>query len=289
MYPLVSVIIPTYHDWERLNLCLKALSLQTYPSERIEVLVVNNDPADPPPTELVRSNVKIIDEWSPGSYAARNKGLASCSGDILAFTDSDCIPDSRWIQNAVDLLLAGAERIAGKIELFYRSERLSPAEIYEKKFAFPQQGYANKGFAATANMFTWKICFTKVGVFNANLMSGGDYEWGIRASELGISIVYAPSAVVRHPARDSLKSLLQKRRRVLGGAHGISIVPRKSLVRLLLLGFLPPLRGCYCSEIREHLSLSQWGLLILTIWLLKAYSTCYQLLLRLNISRPYRC
>jgi cellulose synthase/poly-beta-1,6-N-acetylglucosamine synthase-like glycosyltransferase len=283
------VIIPTYHDWERLELCLKAMSLQTYPSERIEVLVVNNDPADPPPTNLVLTNVKIIDELSPGSYAARNKGLASCSGDILAFTDSDCIPDSRWIQNAVDLLLAGAERIAGKIELFYRSERLSPAEIYEKKFAFPQQRYANRGFAATANLVTWKTCFAKVGAFNADLMSGGDYEWGNRASELGLSVVYASSVVVRHPARDSLKSLLQKRRRVLGGAHSISIVPRTSLAGLLLRGFLPPLRGVCRSEIREDLSLSQWSVLILTLWILKVYSTYYQLLLRLNISRPYRC
>ena len=42
--PFVSVIIPTYHDWDRLKLCLKALEQQRYPTDRFEVLVVNNDP-----------------------------------------------------------------------------------------------------------------------------------------------------------------------------------------------------------------------------------------------------
>ncbi|MDZ7736204.1 MAG: glycosyltransferase [Gammaproteobacteria bacterium] len=44
--PYVSVIVPVYHDWDRLRDCLHALSQQHYPPESLEIIVVNNDPAD---------------------------------------------------------------------------------------------------------------------------------------------------------------------------------------------------------------------------------------------------
>lgn len=287
--PFVSVIIPTYNDWQRLVVCLAALSAQTYPSDRFEVLVINNNPEDSPPSSLALSNLRIINEALPGSYAARNTGIALAKGDILAFTDSDCVPDIRWIENAVsNLLLGGAKRLAGKVELIFRSKRRNLAEIYEEKFSFLQDRHANDGFAATANMVTWKTCFCEVGIFNAGLMSGGDYEWGARAQKCGIAIRYAPDVIVRHPARDSIRSLLQRRRRILGGRHQISTVRKVSMVRLLFLGFLPPLRIYSRSEFRAGLSVSVWSAMVLMLWALKAYSSFHQVLLRLEITRPTR-
>jgi len=135
--PFISVIIPTYHDWERLKLCLAALREQTYPQDRFEVLVVNNDPQDPVPEMELPNNFQVLSESKPGSYAARNKGISVAKGEILAFTDSDCIPYEDWLEKAVERLLDGAQRVAGHVELFFKSEKLTPAEIFEKAFAFP--------------------------------------------------------------------------------------------------------------------------------------------------------
>ena len=44
--PLVTVIIPTYHDWPRLSACLDALKMQSYSASLIEIFVVNNDPLE---------------------------------------------------------------------------------------------------------------------------------------------------------------------------------------------------------------------------------------------------
>ena len=215
--PFVSVIIPTYHDWHRLRVCLDALKHQTYDRNRYEVIVVNNA-VDEPPADL-----RLPDSWmlevepKPGSYAARNRGIRVSHGEILAFTDSDCIPDPEWIEEAARILRQGANRVAGRVELFYKGIRLTPAELYEKAFAFRQEKNAAAGSAVTANMLAWRYCFTRTGVFNEALMSGGDYEWGIRAHELGLNIAYVSEAVVYHPARATIRELVKKRRRVIDG------------------------------------------------------------------------
>lgn len=256
--PFVSVIIPTYHDWNNLKLCIGALKCQTYPEDCFEIVIVNNDPEDMPQAFDLTANCRLLSEAKPGSYAARNKGISGAAGEIFAFTDSDCIPYPDWIEQAVKILLEGAERIAGRIELIYKSERLTPAEIYEKIFAFDQKKNVRAGISVTANMITWKDNFKKTGFFNDSLMSGGDYEWGLRARNKGIRITYAPTAVVRHPARDKLLKLLEKERRVIGGAVDIE---RMGYRHKRLLGLFrelrPPLKSYIQLISGEKLSLSE--------------------------------
>src|SRR5687767_1234031 len=100
---LVSIIIPTYKDWVPLTLCTDALSKQTFPKEMFEIIIVNNNPNEQTPADFrLPENGKIISEPTPGSYAARNAALKIAKGDIVGFTDSDCIPDENWIKRAVD-------------------------------------------------------------------------------------------------------------------------------------------------------------------------------------------
>src|SRR5690606_18431287 len=122
--PFVSIIIPTYKDWQRLSLCLEALSKQTFPAENFEVIVVNNDPDDVVPTFIsLPETWQIVSERKSGSYAARNRGLLLAKGEILGFTDSDCLPDKDWIYNAVSIFEERkCDRIAGDIQIFYEDD-----------------------------------------------------------------------------------------------------------------------------------------------------------------------
>lgn len=215
----VSVIIPTYNDWRRLSLCLKALEEQSYPAERFEIIVVNNNPADTVPVGFhIPDNCQILTESKVGSYAARNKGLEHSSGNLLAFTDSDCIPDKDWIANGVDFLNRNPEftRIAGKIELFYRSKELTDAELYEKVYAFKQDFAASLGVSVTGNMFAYKYIFEQIGGFNDALFSGGDSEWSLRAQKAGFRISFGKDVIINHPARHDMAELVKKARRTAG-------------------------------------------------------------------------
>lgn len=220
----VSIIIPTYNDWDRLALCLNALESQSFPQDQFEVVVANNDPEDLTPGGFrCLPNCQVITEKKPGSYAARNAALKIAKGDIIGFTDSDCIPDKDWIKNAVNYfdINKTCDRIAGKVAIFFKGTVPTKAELYDKLYAFNQKEYVtNSGTGVTANMFSYKHIFDKLGPFKEDLMSGGDFSWGTNAQEKGYSIHYVENVIVYHPGRQTLQELIKKERRV-GGSQAI--------------------------------------------------------------------
>jgi len=188
--------------------------------------------------ELPR-NCQIITETKPGSYAARNAAIKISKGIFLGFTDSDCVPKKDWIKNAIQAFNENpkAKRVGGAIELFYKNREPSKVELYDKIFAFPQKAYVRSGNAVTANMFTYKSVFDQVGFFNENLMSGGDYQWGKLAKKNNFPIIYAPKAIVGHPARPTIKELVVKAKRVGKGQAKFKVSSNKGVFEYTL-GFL---------------------------------------------------
>lgn len=283
-FPFVSVIVPTYQDWERLKICLEALSNQTYPSEKFEVILVNNDFQEEPPYKIKQENVIIITEKNLGSYSARNSGLKIAHGKIIAFTDSDCIPYPDWIEKAVIEILNGADRVAGRIELFYQSiNNLTIAEIYEKAFAFNQSKNALKGVSVTANMIVTAATFDRVGLFNERLSSGGDIEWSLRACNLNIPIIYTSSAVVRHPARHTFFQLLRKRKRIAKGLVEFQKFNNcKDFSFYIFRGFMPPLSVLSDLAKRNDLKIDEKIYAWLTLYFLKIFSKLEYIKLKLT-------
>lgn len=222
-----SVIIPVWHQWDSLRVCLQGLSDQTHFNEILEIVVVNNDPDDNPP-EWVKTIKKLLllNESKPSSYAARNAGVKAAHGKILAFTDADCIPARDWIEQALAVLREHQDipRLAGKIELFFRHpEKRSAVELFEQVFAFQQERKViREGSAITANMFIRSYVFKTVGLFDETLKSWGDTEWGTRAARSGFPILYVPNVRVTHPARYSLRQLYKKTVRLYGGKWSIA-------------------------------------------------------------------
>ena len=214
--PFVSVIIPTYHDWDRLKLCLNALAQQSYPIDRFEVLVVNNDPDDRPSYVVASGNVRLLEEAKPGSYAARNAAIRVAKGEVFAFTDSDCIPCDHWIalavtefkkNNFVDILVGG-------VEFFYvNKNKPNSAELFSTAFEMAQERYAKNRRFATANVFIRKSVFDNLGGFNSSLYSGGDFELAKKADDAGYIFKFLSSVNVLHPARSKYSQLIQKARR----------------------------------------------------------------------------
>lgn len=222
MNPRVTVIIPVHDDADRLVRCLAALRAQTYPGP-IEIVVVDNAshqdvaaalPADPP--------VRLLHEPRPGSYRARNAGIAAATGDLLAFTDADCLPRPTWLERAVERLDSdpAIDAIGGRIELLFRdgAHPTTGPEIYEVRHTFRQDRYvAEWSFSATANLVTRAAAVSRVGPFDARLRSGGDLDWGRRLAAAGGRMVYDPDVVVEHPSRPGWRDLVVKSGRVAGG------------------------------------------------------------------------
>lgn len=216
--PMFSVIIPCYRDWTAAADCLRALSQQTVPRAMFEVILVNNDPNDPPPPDFPAGLADARPACKePGSYAARNTGLAVAQGRYLCFTDSDCLPAPDWLARLGVAFAAGADRVGGRICLFHRNARPNWVECYEIATAFRQDRYVASGWAATANMAARRDVFDRIGPFDATLKSSGDKQWGQRAAKAGVPVTYRPDAVVNHPSRSRFAEVARKARRVEGG------------------------------------------------------------------------
>ena len=250
----VSVIIPVYNDSEGLRLCLEALEKQTYPSDAYEVIVVdNNSKEDIAAVTGAFTQVRLIHESRQGSYAARNQGISIAKGEILGFTDSDCIPDPAWIEQGIKALKAtpNCGLVAGNIEFYFKvPNQPTPAELYDSTRFLQQKRFVEEmHFGATANVFTYKAVFGKVGLFNDSLKSGGDQEWGKRVFSHDYTLTYAENAKIQHPARGSLKELRKKLRRVFQGdfeLNGHGATPLRTFLWKTVRDLKPPLR--YIAE-----------------------------------------
>ncbi|MCG8367523.1 MAG: glycosyltransferase [Pseudanabaenales cyanobacterium] len=234
-YPFVSVIIPVFNDGERLKLCLAALAQQSYGRSHYEIIVVDNgsDRLEEMKAAVEPYGVVTTVEPIPGSYAARNKGISLAKGEIIAFTDADCIPAADWLAQGIDYLRStpNCGQVIGKVNVFFADpQRPTLVELYESVTAFPQAQLLRQFHGgATANVFTWRQVIEQVGEFNPQLKSYGDLEWGQRIYAQGYNQVYAESVLVRHPARASFQEFYTRTRRLAGGYYDLKLKKAQSV------------------------------------------------------------
>lgn len=147
--PAVSVIIPAYNEQTFLGRCLDSLARQSYPADRIEVVVLDNGSTDATP-EIARSRGVRL-EIDPVSRVGglRNRGAALATGEVLAFLDADCVAPPDWIASAVDAL--DSDPSLGAVGGNYLVE--DGASWIEKVWALrPVTGPARVSYLATGDM-----------------------------------------------------------------------------------------------------------------------------------------
>ncbi|MEM1399782.1 MAG: glycosyltransferase [Pseudomonadota bacterium] len=212
--PFISVIVPHFNDHERLRLSLDALLEQDYPSDRYEIIVVDNNSIKPLDDLIdVYPTVRFAVERERGCGMARNHGVDIAKGEIIAFTDSDCVADKSWLSNAYSPLLkgGGADIVGGDIKLFAKNDDdPTDVELFERVYAFRQKNYiTQKNFTAGASLITRRDVYEHVGpCLNGNFPE--DKEWGNRAHGMGYRLQYVPEAIIRHPARREWADLVKK-------------------------------------------------------------------------------
>lgn len=238
--PFISIVVPTFNRAAVLPYLLAALARQTYPSGRMEVIVVDNSSTDDT-EDVIRRWQAVVPfalsfhrKENRGPAASRNYGAARATGDFIAFTDSDCLPASNWLARAADALSRGAGIVCGPIVPRRRdgAPGLMAAQL---------EGIgADRGTYPTANLFVRRAAFQAVGGFDESfglypwgeLMAGEDADLAWRLKRKGESAVFLQDVVVDHlSTRISPAQLLLRPVRV-------RIFPR-------LLRTIPELRHTY--------------------------------------------
>lgn len=216
-HPRVSVIVPVRDQAATIDVCLHALAAQTYPPERIEILVVDNGSVDDTRGRVRDHPVQLLLERRAGPYAARNAALERASGEILAFIDGDCVADKDWLARGVaELEAQGADLAAGRVA-FACGGRPRAAELVDALQHLDHEAMVPRGSATTGNLFVRRQVFAQLGPFVGGRRSGGDVEFTARACGAGHTLVYADGARVVKRARRGWP-LLRKKYRV-GRGH----------------------------------------------------------------------
>lgn len=211
--PRVSVVVPVQNSESTIAACIEALLAQSYPRELCEIVIVDNDSTDGTHAVASRYPVTLLTESEiHTSYAARNRGIAHAAGEIIAFTDADCVPAADWLAQLVtpfDDLAVGAA--VGGVD------DAPPASLCEeftarvKPFARPVRNGLQT--LLTVNVAIRRSVLETLERFDERLPTAGDVDLGWRLQDRGFRLADAPAAVVRHRHRSTFREVFRQYRR----------------------------------------------------------------------------
>lgn len=230
--PLVSVVIPTYGRPRQLRECLEALAAQTLPHDAFEVVVV--DDGSPQEIDSIgadfagRLHVRIIRQKNAGPAAARNRGAEEAAGELIAFTDDDCLPSPAWLEN---LMAGDRDRpgglVGGSTENGLRDEVFSEASQWIIDMVYDHfNGDKNDAYFFTSNnMLCSRRRYLELGGFDELFPRAGaeDRDMCDRWRARGWPLISRPEAKVEHRHSQSLGVFLDVHYRYGRGAwlyHG---------------------------------------------------------------------
>ncbi len=204
-HPKVSAVIPVYNCRETVGKCLKSLEALDHSS--FEIIVVDDGSTDG--TGEICDGfpaVRVIRLERGGPSRARNVGIAQARGELIAFTDGDCIVDRRWLTE----LEKGLERteVAGvggdqkspedetktgrRIQEFLKL--IGFMTDYIKTASIMQETEHNP----SCNVMYKKSVLEEVGGFDEELFPSEDVELDLKIRRRGHLLLYNPAAVVGH-------------------------------------------------------------------------------------------
>jgi cellulose synthase/poly-beta-1,6-N-acetylglucosamine synthase-like glycosyltransferase len=212
---MISVIIPAYNAEKTISSTLEALLNQNYSKNKYEIIVVDDGSADN--TKIIVKKfkkVKLIQQKHKGPAAARNLGVKHAKGDIVLFTDADCIPDKNWIRYMIEPFknpeivgVSGTYKTLNKESLI---ARFVGYEIEQRHEKMKKQKCID--FIGTFSAAYRKNIFLQFGGFDTcfKTSSGEDIEFSYKLADCGLKMVFQPKAFVYHKHPDNLQKYLKQ-------------------------------------------------------------------------------
>lgn len=204
--PSVSVVVCSYNGGRTLEACLTSLLQMDYPD--YEVILVDDGSTDN--TEKIAADfpkVKTIRQPNRGLSFARNVGMYAARGEIIAYTDSDCMADKDWLYYLVGTLEQGDYVAVGGPNISPPAQSWAQACVA----ASPGQpshvlvGDSEAEHIPGCNMAFYKTALELIGGFDPEYRKAGDdVDVCWRLLEQGCRIGFSPAAIVWHHRRFSV-------------------------------------------------------------------------------------
>lgn len=220
MVPSVSVIVPAYNAERAIIRNLSALVKQKCPYP-YEIIVVDDGSMDRT-AEITKKfiedfgnpkKLRLINLTHKGPAAARNAGIKESEGDIVLFTDADCVANEEWISSMVEPFFSDSS-IAG-VGGTYKT--LNPESMtarfvgHDIAFRHRRMGKYIDHIGTYSAAFQRNSLF-EVGLFDESFAQADseDNDVSYRLTERGYKLAFQPKGVVSHPHPSKATWFLRK-------------------------------------------------------------------------------
>lgn len=193
----VSIVIPAYNAASTLDECLDACLQQSHADT--EIIVVDDGSSDDTPSIAQAHSVRYIRQKNSGPAAARNLGAREAGGEIVAFTDSDCVPDPDWIERLLAGFSEGVVGVGGTYDIRNDSSLLARL-IHEEIVVRHERFRGEVDFLGSFNVAYRKGAFDAVSGFDESFTyaSAEDNDLAYRLQDEGGSLRFVHDARVAH-------------------------------------------------------------------------------------------
>ncbi len=215
MVHLISIIIPAYNAEKTIGKTIEALLKQNYPKKKYEIIIIDDGSKDNTCSVVSKYPVKMVKIKHSGPAKARNFGAKKSKGNIIIFTDADCVPSKNWIKNMVEPFktpdivgVSGTYKTSNSNKFM---AKFSGYEIEQRHEKMKKQKYID--FIGTFSAAYKKDVFAKFGGFDTKFKtsSGEDPELSFRIAKAGLKMIFQPKAFVYHPHPDTLWRYLKQK------------------------------------------------------------------------------
>ncbi len=221
----LSIIIPTYNRKDMLEQCLNSITSQTTSKDRYEVIVIDDGSSDKT-DEMVRElqkkhiNLYYFRQEHEGAASARNLGASKAKGEILAFTDTDCMVPEDFLENIEGCFQRNPTIPAflGREVLVFQKKPFRTLSNYYKmqhqKGKEQEKVITKLKPAGNLNSSAFAIrrnCFFDIKGYNDKFeWAGEDYDFEYRLIKAGYKIYLTGKIYVYHYKYDTIVNLIKK-------------------------------------------------------------------------------
>jgi cellulose synthase/poly-beta-1,6-N-acetylglucosamine synthase-like glycosyltransferase len=276
----ISVVVPARNAARTIGSCLEGLLAQSVSRDLYEVIVVDDGSTDETRRVVQGTGVELIAQPHEGPAAARNRGVVASTGEIVLFTDADCVPDENWMQEMMqpfeDPEIVGVKGV-------YRTQqrgivpRFVQCEYEERYELMARQRWID--FIDTYSAGYRREVFLAEGGFDTRYPNASveDQELSFRLAELGHKMVFNAGAAVYHQHPETLMAYSRRKfnigywkvrvlRRHPGKAVSDSHTPQSLKVQMGLAFFLVPVLALiFLRPLFSYLSLLAGVLFLLSV------------------------
>lgn len=221
----VSVIIPCFNEEGTITLLLESIYNQTYPIEKMEVIVADGMSSDKT-REIIDQfrkkhpnfNIVIVDNHKRDIPSGLNRAIETASGEYIIRLDAHSIPSREYISLSLKILKDGTGDVVGGIweikpggdnwiSRSIANAASHPLGVGDARYRVG--GKAQKVDTVPFGAYTRHL-IDEIGTYDENLLSNEDYEFNVRARQAGKVIWMDPNISSIYFARNNYKSLAKQ-------------------------------------------------------------------------------